>query len=249
MTDIIRIETEGRVAMLTLNRPDRGNALDAAMVEALLAALDRVEGSGVDTVVLRGAGNGFCGGFDLGGLDAETDGSLLLRFIRIELLLQRLHHLPLRTVAIAHRYAYGAGADLFSACRIRLADPGTRFAFPGVRFGLALGTNRLARQVGATAALDMLNSVVPIDAAQAAANGLVTELVAVADWPERLTRLGAQEVAIDRDTLDFVLPRIIADERDADLAALVRSAVRPGLKQRIASHIAARSTAHGKTQV
>ena len=62
--------------------------------------------------------------------------------------LQKVAARPQDTVALAHRFAFGAGADLFAACRRRIAAPGTKFAFPGVRFGVALGTGRLARRVG-----------------------------------------------------------------------------------------------------
>lgn len=229
----------GRVVELTLNRPDVGNAIGLEMVEALLDRLDALDPDACDTVVLRGAGKGFCGGLDLTGLDEESDATLFWRLVRIEMLLQKVAALPQLTVAIAHRFAFGAGADLFAACRRRIAAPGTKFAFPGVRFGIALGTGRLGRRVGPDAAREMLATTAPIELEQALARGLAGEAAAQEDWDAIIDDLATAETSLDARMARIVAERLDPRTDEADMAALVASAGEPGLKQRIASYAAA----------
>lgn len=139
----VRVE-RGDVWTVTLDRPDRANALSAELVEALHGVLDEAGAAHPETLVLRGNRRHFAAGFDLGGLAAETDASLALRFLRIGLLLERLLAAPYRTVAVAEGAAVGAGADLVLACDHRLVDPAVTLRFPGSAFGVALGTVRRA---------------------------------------------------------------------------------------------------------
>ena len=139
----VRIE-RGDVWTVTLDRPERANALSADLVEDLHAALDAAEEARPEALVLRGNARHFAAGFDLGGLDEETDASLALRFLRIGLLLERLLAAPYVTVAVAEGAAVGAGADLVLACDHRLVDPGVTLRFPGSAFGVALGAIRRA---------------------------------------------------------------------------------------------------------
>lgn len=103
------------VLRLTLNRPDKANALDAEIVEGLLDGIAAACGNETRLLVLAGAGRHFCAGFDLSDLDTISDGDLLHRFVRIETLLQTVFHLPFATLALAHGRVMGAGADLFGA--------------------------------------------------------------------------------------------------------------------------------------
>ena len=138
------------VCRVTLMRPGAGNSLSADLVAALEAVVDEGAVRRPRLMVLRGEGRHFCTGFDLSRLDEESDDTLLARFCRIELMLQKVHRAPFPTLAIAHGRTVGAGADLFAACTHRLAAPGTQFAFPGASgFGLVLGTRRLVQRVGA----------------------------------------------------------------------------------------------------
>jgi enoyl-CoA hydratase len=241
--------TDG-VACLELNRPARGNALSAPLVEALLAATSRAFADpAVHTLLLTGAGPDFCTGFDLGGLDAASDGDLLLRLARIEALLDAVWRAPVRTVALASGRAWGAGADLFAACDLRLATERASFRFPGAGFGLVLGTRRLAERVGTDRARAWITDGATLDATAAAAAGLASRVVSAPadaaggaptpDW--HAEAFGAP--AIDRDTLAAI--RVASRPAggpgadalaDADLAALVRSATRPGLKARLLAY-------------
>ncbi len=225
------------VATLTLAQPRRGNALSEALVEQLMAAVDgAVADASVHTLVLRGEGPHFCTGFDLGA-DTDTaqdggaarDGPLLWRFARIEQLLGLVWHAPLRTVAVAQGRAWGAGADLFAACDLRHAAPGTEWRFPGAGFGLVLGTRRLAQVVGAPAALDWVGHGRRIGCDEALARGFVTAVLPSA-------AAGPPPLAVDRATYARLKAASRPDRRDADLAALVQSACQPGLAARVQAY-------------
>ncbi|GAA1917311.1 enoyl-CoA hydratase/isomerase family protein [Nocardioides hwasunensis] len=134
----------GPVWTVTLDRPERANALSSALVEQLHAMLDEAEGARPQALVLRGNARHFAAGFDLGGLADETDATLALRFLRVGTLLERLIAAPFTTVAVAEGAAIGAGADVVLACDHRLVDPSVKLRFPGSAFGVALGTVRRA---------------------------------------------------------------------------------------------------------
>jgi enoyl-CoA hydratase/carnithine racemase len=227
------------VATLWLSRPERGNAMGAEMVAGIDAALDAALAAGARMVVLRGRGRNFCTGLDLADLAMVTDGELALRILRIELLLQRIHALPVTSVAVAGGRVFGAGADLFAACDHRLALPGASFAFPGPAFGLVLGTGRLAGLVGDGAARRLLLAGAPVEAAQAQALGLVTEIVAEEALDPMLAAVRAAAVRLDAETVAALHGRTRRSADDADLAALARSVARPGLKARVEAYRAA----------
>ena len=130
----------GHVTRLTLNRAAKANALSASLVEALINAVEYAQTDGTRLLIFEGNGSHFCAGFDFSGYDEATEGELVLRFVRIEHLLQCVHHAPFATLALAHGKIFGAGADLVCACSTRIAAPGTTFRLPGLRFGLVLGT-------------------------------------------------------------------------------------------------------------
>jgi enoyl-CoA hydratase/carnithine racemase len=215
------------VTTLTLARPDRGNALAADLVEALLArVLEAGADAAVHTLVLRAEGRHFCTGLDLSTLASESDGDLLHRLVRIETLLAALWHAPLRTVAVAQGRTWGAGADLFAACEQRVALAGSSFRFPGAQFGIVLGTRRLAERIGTDRARALVTEGGELDAVAALACGLANAATEGANVAPRVSAATARAVrAATRE-----------DRRDHDLAALVRSAAEPGLRARIAAY-------------
>ena len=185
------------------------------------------------TLVLRAEGRHFCTGFDLSDLDTCSDGDLLLRFVRVEALLALLWHAPIRTVAIAQGRTWGAGADIFAACEERFACEDATFRFPGPGFGLVLGTRRLAERVGADLARRWTIGAAQVDASTAARAQLASAVFATGADP--LAGLDAAP-AVSRDTAQALRRATRTDHRDADLAALVRSAAVPGLRGRIAAY-------------
>ncbi len=230
-------ERDGAVTTLRLNNPARGNALSPALVEALAAALEAATRDGTRLVVLRGEGRHFCTGFDLSDLAELSDGDLLLRVVRIELLLQQLHAMPIATLAVGSGRTFGAGADLFAACDHRLALEGASFSFPGPAFGLALGTARLAARIGGTAARRLLLAGREVKAAEALALGLATQVMA--DPAAAIGEAAVAAARLEAPTVALLHERTRGADDAADLAALVRSAARPGLRARIEAYRAA----------
>lgn len=230
------IERAGPVTRLQLNRPARGNALNAGLVLALSAAVASAARDGTRLLVIEGAGPSFCSGFDLGGLDRQSDGDLALRFLQAEGMLQAVHHFPGETLALAHGRVFGAGADLFGACARRIAAPGTTFRFPGVRFGVVLGTRRLGAIVGAGAARRLILDGIELDADTAIAHGFASEIIAQSAWQERQSAIFASFGLLAPQTHDAISRCLRPDTRAQDMADLAASVARPGLKQRIESY-------------
>ncbi len=237
---MLQHEQQDGIVTLTLNRPDKGNALSAELVEALIDGVSRTYAdAAVHTLVIAAAGKHFCTGFDLSDLAASSDGDLLHRFVRVEQLLQLVWRAPLRTVALVQGRAWGAGADLFAACELRLCAADATFRFPGTRFGLVLGTRRLAQRVGSDTARRWLLGGAEVKAAEALAAGMAT--AALASDQEHAVAIAALTLTtpvLDRETSASIRALTRHDDDDRDLAELVRSAMRPGLKAKIEAYVA-----------
>ncbi|WP_233237069.1 enoyl-CoA hydratase/isomerase family protein [Bordetella sp. LUAb4] len=238
-SDLVHVEQHEHATVITLNRPEKMNALSAGLVDALSAAVDEAHTRRSDLIVLRGTGRNFSAGFDFGGYEAQSEGDLLLRFVRIEQLLQKIATSPAVTLALAHGKNFGAGVDLFGACALRVAAPGTTFRMPGLKFGLVLGTRRYAEIVGKQVARDILTQTRTFDAEQALRHGFVTQLAPPADHDACIA--GALETALTLSpSARAQLHQALAPTSlDTDLASLVRSAAEPGLKQRIRTYLSA----------
>lgn len=235
MSELIQTSAQNGTTYITLHRSEKGNSLSEEMVNALSAAVQRSYDDDTSLMVLEAEGQNFCTGFDLENVLEETDDSLMARFIRIELLLQKLHSAPFITVAMGGGLHVGAGADLFAACRYRVVTRDARFRFPGAAFGLILGTGRLTRLVGATRAGRWVGSGCWVEQDEAATAGLVTHVTS-ADHIEKLLADFTQESArLDRQTR-YAIYSASGSHNEEDLAALVRSAASPGLKERIQSY-------------
>ena len=226
---------------LTLNRPDQANAVDDTLCNALLLALQTAARTGVRLVVLDANGKNFCGGFDFSGVDSLSEGELLLRFIRIEQVLQLLWRGPFVTIACAHGSVFGAGADLVASCSYRLGAPGCRFRFPGYRFGIALGTRRLGCLVGEQKAREILLANSTLDGGEALAIDLLTHLEDRDAWDGIVTEVRASFDDLSPWVIGDLLTNVRQDEAaaDRDLASLARSAAQPGIHERIAAYRAA----------
>lgn len=222
---------EDDVLLLTLNRGSKANSLTPTLVEDLITALDQPDN--VRMAVIRGEGKHFCAGFDLSDISELSDGDLLWRFVRIELLLQKIYHSPFPIVALGHGQIVGAGADLFVACWHRVAAPCVKLKMPGWNFELALGTGRLAALIGQDAARDMLIDTRSISAEQAREIGLASDLIEKEGWEDLVTTLGARARTLPTEATTNMLALTGSKNAELDLAALVRSAARPGLKARV----------------
>jgi enoyl-CoA hydratase len=243
VSDLVRVEQSGSTWTLTLNRPEKRNALNAEMVEALHQAVGLVHAKAGDVLVLRGEGKSFCAGFDFSGFEQASDGDLLWRFVRIEQLLQTLHQSPCLTVALAQGPTFGAGVDLLATCKRRIATPDATFRMPGLKFGLVLGTRRLAGLIGAQSAREIQEVAATLGASEALSRGLVSSLADTADWPKVVVQSESIAAALEPAVRANLYRVLTADQGAADLADLVRSVVggeiagQLGLKARIAKYL------------
>ena len=178
MTDAVNYDARGPVAVVTIDRQPRRNAIDGPTAEALAAALDRFEADAAARVmVLTGAGEAFCAGADLTAIDtlapraAGPDGPL--GFTR------RTASKP--TIAAIDGWAVAGGLELALWCDLRVCSPRSKFGCLERRWGVPLidgGTWRLPRIVGMGRALDLILTGRTVEADEALAIGLVTSVVA-----------------------------------------------------------------------
>jgi len=233
MSDELIRKHDAHLTRLTLNRPHKANALSATLVEALLDAVEYAHGDGTRLLTLEGAGEHFCAGFDFSGFHEQSEGDLALRFIRIETLLQTLHHAPFETLAFAHGKNFGAGADLVAACGVRIAAPKTTFRMPGLQFGVVLGTQRLAHRVGADHARSILSESRTFGADEALKPGFITAIADTPDWRGLIEQTLAHAEQLTPAAATALHRQTTPDTRADDMAALARSVSVPGLKERI----------------
>ncbi|RXF70978.1 enoyl-CoA hydratase/isomerase family protein [Hansschlegelia zhihuaiae] len=233
----VRVRLDGPEGLRTIaiDRPAKANALDAETVEALAQAVAEAAQAGAP-FGFGSDGRVFCGGFDFTGVDEQSQGDLLLRFVRIEALLQAVAHAPTASFAFVGGAAFGAGADLASICAYRIGSPEAKFRFPGFRFGVALGTRRLAVTVGPDAARSILLENRTVGAEEALELGLLTHLVDRSEFDATAARLLEAHRGLSEGAAARVLGLTIPDTRDADMAELVRSLEPDGLHDRIARY-------------
>ncbi|MEM6759389.1 MAG: crotonase/enoyl-CoA hydratase family protein [Pseudomonadota bacterium] len=187
--DRVTVTYEGHIAHVQLNRPDKMNAIDQAMIDAIIAAGQEVSGSGARVCVISGQGRGFCAGIDIGGLGA------MVRQDPVELLCPRTHgdgttnqwqemamiwaRAPMPVIAAVHGVCFGAGMQLALGADIRIAARDAQFAVMELKWGIVPdmgGMVVLPRLVRSDVLRRLTYTATPVEAAQAEAWGLVTEL-------------------------------------------------------------------------
>jgi enoyl-CoA hydratase len=193
-------ETRGQVAVLTLNRPDRLNAIGSEVLGLLAAAVAKaVADEGVRALVIAGAGRAFCAGADLSEIEVLPDARAFRGFIaRMTEVYQLIADCPKPSVAALHGVAFGGGLELALACDLRVAEPGARLGVPEMKLGVlpgAGGTQRLPRLVPAGIAKQMILTGEPITAARAHVLGLVNELAGSGEALTAALGLAAQVAA------------------------------------------------------
>jgi enoyl-CoA hydratase/carnithine racemase len=174
------VEPAGAVVRLTLNRPEKRNALSASLLARLGSALDELaDDPSARVVVLAGNGPVFCAGHDLGEMVGRDEDDYHALFSLCSEVMQKLRRLPQPVIARVHGAATAAGCQLVAACDLAVAVESATFATPGVKIGLFCTTPMvpLVRAIPQKAALEMLLTGKPISAAQALAWGLVNRVV------------------------------------------------------------------------
>ena len=178
---MLLVETHAGVTRLTLNRPERRNALSESMLTEIGIALQRIS-IDVETrvVVLAAAGPVFCSGHDLAEMVGRSEAEYQALFERCSAVMQQLRRLPQPVIARVQGLATAAGCQLVAACDLAIAATEARFATPGVKIGLFCSTPMvpLTRAVASKVAMEMLLTGVPISADRALAVGLVNQVVA-----------------------------------------------------------------------
>jgi enoyl-CoA hydratase len=174
---VLSIERSGGVVVATLARPEARNAIDERLADALLATLDDLP-EDVGALVLTGAGDrAFSAGADLRRM-TELEGEALERFLAsTSRLFRSIAELPIATIAAVNGHAHGAGAEIACACDLRIGCPGATFRFPGVRYGLPVGTWHLPGLVGLGKAKELLLTARIVEAEEASRIGLLQRLV------------------------------------------------------------------------
>lgn len=241
---LVRCETRAGYAVVTLNRPDKYNALNLALLQELAAAFDRVEADdGVRAVVLTGAGRAFCAGADVAEMEAIASTAEAQAWVdRRAPLFERVGTCSKPVIAAINGLALGGGLELAMQADIRIAARSARLGQPEIRLGLipgAGGTQRLPRLVGLGRALEWLMTGDAVEAEEAWRAGLVNRVVpddrCLAEAEALAARLAAQpplalrlikEAA--RRGLEGPLAAGMALERQAFAVALASEDAREG---------------------
>ncbi len=183
MSDLATYELRGPAAVITLNRPDKRNALSRDLIRAIDARFAHAASdSSARCVVLTGAGVAFCAGMDLAELQAtaRADADVIWNDAQtLAHLFDRIYSLPKPTLAVVNGPAVAGGAGFVSVCDMAIAAPTAKFGYPEVRRGLvaALVMPHLLRHVGERMARHLLIAGDLIDAATAERCGLINEVV------------------------------------------------------------------------
>ena len=206
MSGEVRYERLGNAAVLTIDRPERRNAIDAASAAALRRGFDEFEADdGARALVLTGAGGeAFCAGADLKALDLDVENPAgPMGFSRLAA--------SKPTIAAIDGWCLAGGVELALWCDLRLATPSSTFGLFERRWGVPLidgGTQRLPRIVGLGRALDLILTGRPVDAAEAERIGLITAVTAPGEHLERALALAEQLAGFPQETM-------LADRRAA----------------------------------
>jgi methylglutaconyl-CoA hydratase len=177
----LTFETAGEIATITLNRPDKRNAISSDMIADLFSAFTKVEASRARVLIVTGAGNSFCSGMDLEELKAiatQSPTEHLEDARRMARLLRRIWGFPKPTIAAVNGPAIAGGCGIATLCDFTFSAPEATFGYPEVRIGFlpAIVSVFLTRQVGEKHARDLLLSGRVIDATEALRLGLVTKV-------------------------------------------------------------------------
>src|SRR5919201_3620607 len=201
---MVDVQRDGGVARIFLNRPQKVNALDTALLEELAAALERLASDeALRVVVLAGRGRAFCGGADIDELSSLEPASARAFVGRIHRACAALRALPVPVVARLHGAVIGGGLELAAACDLRVAERATRFAMPEVKLGIpsVVEAALLPRLLGSGRAAWLVLTGEPIDAERAYDWGLVEALPDEAALDQTVSSVVNSLVAADRAAL------------------------------------------------
>ncbi|MFZ1929618.1 MAG: enoyl-CoA hydratase-related protein [Candidatus Sulfotelmatobacter sp.] len=226
----IHVNYDSRIATITLNRPDKRNAISFELIDDLLQALQEVEKSDALVLIVTGAGKAFCSGMDLENLKGLLgrspeqnleDSQTMVRLFR------SLYEFPKATIAAVNGAAVAGGTGLALLCDFTLAVPEAKFGYTEVRIGFvpAIVSTFLLRQVGEKQARDLLLTGRIFGADEAARMGLINEIVA----PEKLLARARELAALLMENSPASLratKKLLNDHARAELDTQIEAAVR-----------------------
>jgi enoyl-CoA hydratase len=193
----IRVETRGKVGLITLDRPDALNALSTELTRELAAAIDRFEADdGIGAMVITGSDKAFAAGADIKEMQGKSFTDAYLGDF-ITSTWERVASARKPVIAAVAGYALGGGCELAMMCDFIIAADNAKFGQPEINLGIipgAGGTQRLTRLIGKSKAMDMCLTGRLMDAAEAERAGLVTRIVAVDELIEQAVQT-AQDIA------------------------------------------------------
>lgn len=203
---MINVEHRDRVTLITLDRPEKRNALDTqACVDLAEAGVDAVH-AGARAIVIAGNGKAFCSGADLRTVEDEAFVPTLYRALGV------IRTLPVATIAAVHGAALGGGTQLAIACDLRVVAPDARFGIPAAKLGLMVDSwtvQRLALLAGPGAATAVLLACDEIDAESALRTGLANRPGGLDDalaWADDISKLAPLTIAGHKVALDTLVP-------------------------------------------
>jgi enoyl-CoA hydratase len=198
MTDSpLRITDHGAIRVITVDRPDKLNALDSATLDALHVAADAAAADpGARVVILTGAGpKAFVAGADIAEMSGLSPAQGRDFALRGQRMMRRLERLPKPVIAMINGFALGGGLELAMCCHLRIAADTAKLGQPEINLGLIPGfggTQRLLRLAGRAAALELCLAGAPVDAARALQLGIVNRVVPAADLEAETMKLATQ---------------------------------------------------------
>jgi methylglutaconyl-CoA hydratase len=226
----IQLAYDGRVATITLNRPEKRNAISFELIDDLLRALDEVAKSDAIVLILTGAGKAFCSGMDLDNLKAllgRTPEENLQDSATMVRLFRSLYEFPKVTIAAVNGPAIAGGTGLALLCDFTLAVPETKFGYTEVRIGFvpAIVSTFLLRQVGEKQARDLLLTGRIFGAEEASKLGLINEIVPGENLMTRVRALASLLMENSASSLRAT-KQLLNDHARMELDAQIDAAVR-----------------------
>src|SRR5580693_1656022 len=226
----LQLEFDSTVATLTLNRPEKRNAVSYELIDDLIRALEEARNSSARILILTGAGKAFCSGMDLDNLKAligRTPEQNLEDSRIMVSLFRSLYEFPKPTIAAVNGAAIAGGTGLALLCDFTLAVPEAKFGYTEVRIGFvpAIVSTFLLRQVGEKQARDLLLTGRIISADEAARMGLINEIVAPENLMTRARELAALLMENSPTSLRAT-KKLLNDHARAELNSRIEAAVR-----------------------
>jgi methylglutaconyl-CoA hydratase len=226
----LQLAYDDRVATVTLNRPEKRNAISLELIDDLLRALDEVAKSPALVLILTGAGKAFCSGMDLENLKSligRTPEQNLKDSETMVRLFRELYEFPKVTIAAVNGPAIAGGTGLAVLCDFTLAAPEAKFGYTEVKIGFvpAIVSTFLLRQVGEKHARDLLLTGRIIGVEEAFRMGLINEIVPADRLMRRARELAAQ-IMENSPTSLVMTKRLLSEHARAELDVQIEAAVR-----------------------